>query len=698
MRDLAGGNGGQGGEARRERRRSAAAKEHALEDHPVAFVRRRDTRIVLVVLRRVGIGIVVEDIRRYDGLARTAREFERVVVAESDAEYVLLIPDRDEQRAVVYLRRAGVDLELHGPCAVCLKLHGLFGVDVRVERRLAAREGIAVVAPGVRRGIEKRCADGPVAERAETASRRPFAVAEIAFLVRVDVARARGAAVVAIRLARRAVHDFKRRLGDVLRRLGELSLVVVVDVQHGVRDDHLAHRGLAPREVRVPEQAIVARERREVVSVCVAVALRIHLCRLRIVDHALVVAADVVVDGVRHFAGVHPAREVPHQAVVVGRDAHRRRILVGATAEERELLVEKRRHLVVEAEQGGGQSAVVKLEAGHLHRVEVGAEADRRIEGIGVRLVPEEVVEVGQPGNGELELLVRVRIADAELERHGLGLGKDGLVELYEADARQVVLVEGHVALVGRAGLADHRNRSLGLVFHEVAHALRKGRHVVQHALHPPLGERRRIGPLRPLEAHHRIGRRARGGRAVAHRVVGVDHVGERVALLAYHEPRKAVGRRELLRVFVFEVRGHHAVGARAALAPLEDVVFRRARERFRVDDRELLRKEVEGILARDDPARVVLGHDLEEVHVDRVAGRDAHQLVRRVVLDDRHVVGGAHREYRVVVARLVVDDVFGGGDGTVPRRLDPPLRKRVDGGAPRGLARVARRLVHERL
>ena len=433
-------------------------------------------------------------------------------------------------------------------------------------------------------------------------------------------------------------------------------------------------------------------------AVRVAVALRIHLGRLRIVDHALVVATDVVVDGVRHFAGVHPAREVPHQAVVVRRDAHRRRVLVGASAEERELLVEKRRHLVVEAEQGGGQSAVVKLEAGHLHRVEVGAEADRRIEGIGVRLVPEEVVEVGQPGNGELELLVRVRIADAELERHGLGLGKDGLVELYEADARQVVLVEGHVALVGRAGLADHRDRGLGLVFREVAHALRKRRHVVQHALHPPFGERRRIGPLGPLVAHHRKGRRAVGGRAVAHRVVGVDHVGERVALLADHETRKAVGRRELLRVFVVEVGGHHAVGARAALAPLEDVVFRRARERFRVDDRELLRKEVEGILARDDPARVVFGHDPEEVHVDRVACRDAHQPVRRVVLDDRHVVGGAHREDRVVVARLVVDDVLGGGDGTVPRRLDPPLRKRVDGGAPRGLARFARRLVHERL
>ena len=363
------------------------------------------------------------------------------------------------------------------------------------------------------------------------------------------------------------------------------------------------------------------------------------------------------------------------------------RVVAAPAAQERELLVEERRHLVVEREERGGERPVVELESGHLDVVEVRAEADRRVQGVDVRLVAERVVEVGEAGDRELELLVRVQVVDAHLERHRLRLGEQGLVELDEARVLQRVVVERHVALIGLAGLHDHGDGRLRLVLREVAHPLRERRHVVEDALHPPFRERRRIGPLRPGVSHRGVGGRAFARRAVAHGVVRVHHVLERVTLVPDREAREAGRRLELRRVLVVEVRRHGAVGVRAALLPFEHVLLRLAGERLAVDDRKLLREEVERVLARDDAGRVVLRDDLDEVHRDRVALRDVHQRVRRVVLDERHVVRRAHREERIVVARLVVDAVLLLGDPAVRTRLHALRGERGDGGAPRSLA-----------
>ena len=151
-------------------------------------------------------------------------------------------------------------------------------------------EPVAPVAAGLGRGGQQRVGDGPVGERAEAAARSPLAIAEGARGVVVEVAGGRGSAIVAVGLARGAVDDGGGDLRHVVGGLGELGLVVVVDVEDGVRDDHLAHRGLAPGEVRVAQEAVVAGERAEVVAVGVAVALRIELGGVLLVEDGLVVA------------------------------------------------------------------------------------------------------------------------------------------------------------------------------------------------------------------------------------------------------------------------------------------------------------------------------------------------------------------------------------------------------------------------
>ena len=589
------------------------------------------------------------------------------------------------------------DLELDGPRTVRREHQRFFCVGTCPDRVVAAREAVTPVVAALRLRGKERVADGPVAERAEPAARGPLAVAEVARLLAVEIARARRAAVVAVRLARGAVHRLRRDLGDVVRGLRELRLVVVVHVHHRVSHRHLAHRRRAPAEVRVAEEAVVARKRGKVVAVGVAVALREHVGRVVLVDDALVVAGDVVVDGVGDLARRDALGEVPHEAVVVGREARGRRVVAAAAAQERELLVEKRRHLVVEGEERRGERPVVQLEAGHLRVVEIRPKADRRVQRVRPRLVAEDVVEVGEAGDGELKLLVGVRVVDAHLEGHRLGLGEDRLVQLDEAHGREVVVVEGDVALVRLAGLADHGDRRLRLVLHEVAHPLRERRHVVEDALHPPFRERGRIGPRAPVVAHRGVGRGIGGRGAVADGVVRVDHVGKRVALVPDREAREAGGRLELRRVLAVEVVRHGAVGVRAALPPLEDVIGRRTGERFAVDDGKLLGEEVEGILARDDAAGVVPRHDLDDVHRDRVAGGDVHERVRGVVLDERDVVRRAHREERVVVARRIVDAILLRGDRAVRARLHALRRERGDGSAPgvlacRGGCRVKKR------
>ena len=142
----------------------------------------------------------------------------------------------------------------------------------------------------------------------------------------------------------------------------------------------------------------------------VAVPLGVHDPGVARVDHAAaVLVGDVVVLGVGHFPLA--LGEVPDQPVVIGR-VPRGCGRVVAAAQQDKLLVEQGIELVLEREDRGRHVAVLGA---------LGAEADGRVHGIGVGLVPERQVERGKPARdieqrvvGRAVILRRRRI-DAEL-------------------------------------------------------------------------------------------------------------------------------------------------------------------------------------------------------------------------------------------------------------------------------------------
>ena len=372
-------------------------------------------------------------------------------------------------------------------------LHVLQGrADLRQRTDGIAREADDAVVREIGAGgggrRQQRIGGRPVVERGQPGPRAPLAVAEGAVGVAVGVAGQRGAAVFDVRLFARALDDLRARARQGGGRLGEFRLVVVVGIHQGVLHHHGGDRRRAPAEPRVAQEPVVTVERAQVMAPRVAVPLRIEDRRLRTVDRG-VVADDLVVHRVGHLAGGDALGEVPVQAVVGGRQMQRRRQLVGPAAQQGQFLVAQVGQQVVEAEERRAQCP--EIDGPHRKAVAVvgvAAEPDGRIQRVGIGLVAEQHVEVVQAGGGQHQLLVGGGIVDAQRQAHGFRLVQNGLVELDQADAVQVVLVERDVALVRRPRLLDHADRGFGGIVVEILHALREGRDVVEHALHPALG------------------------------------------------------------------------------------------------------------------------------------------------------------------------------------------------------------------
>ena len=185
---------------------------------------------------------------------------------------------------------------------------------------------------------QQRIGRHPVDERPVAAAHRPLAVAEGARIVFIEIAAA--AAVVAPSLARRQINAIGRRLRQLRRRLGELRLLVVVDVDGRIGHHHLSLRH-RPTETRIANQAIPPLQRREIVSVRIAMPLRIEHRRLLFAEHGLLGAFDVVVDRVGNLAGRDALGEIPQQTIVVRRHRDDRRRFARASAQERELFVQE---------------------------------------------------------------------------------------------------------------------------------------------------------------------------------------------------------------------------------------------------------------------------------------------------------------------------------------------------------------------
>ena len=208
-----------------------------------------------------------------------------------------------------------------------------------------------------------------------------------------------------------------------------------------------------------------------------------------------------------------------------------------------------------------------------------------------------------------------------------------------ESHAGQVILVERHVALVGRACLLDHADRGLRRIVIEVLHPLGKRRDVVEHALDPALGQGG-SDPCAPPVAGNLIGQRV-GSRAVAQDVEIVHHVLEGVPLFADGEARQA----RLIAIEVVSVliiAGRRTISIRLRALPFELELGCVTCERFRVEDVELLAQQVVGVLEGQDGARVEIRGKANDVHDDGVALVNPEDLVGRVILHQCHVTGRA--------------------------------------------------------
>ena len=506
------------------------------------------------------------------------------------------------------------------------------------------REGLVGRVVGRQEGVHGH----PVVGGGHAGARGPFAVAEGLLLVGVEVGGGRVAPVVLVGLAQGEVHRVGAGLDELHGRVGELLLVLVVDVHELLVHEHLAHGG-RPVEPRVAEEPVVAGERGEVVAPGVAVALRILGGGAVDVEDA-VAGADSVVGDVGRLALGEALGEVPGEAVVERRLGHAREGRRGrAAAQERQLLVEERGDLVGEGEGAGGE------------RLPVVARRDERVLRVRIRLRAEERVELAHARLRQQELLGHVDVVAAGRDEQRLGAVEDGLVELQQPDLGEVVVVERDVALIGAADLLEHREPDVARVVVEVLHALGEGRERVEDALEPPFGELL-VGPrapellvARPLRMRRReeVPRVGSLERAVAERVVGVDVVLEVRAVLAELQRDESGVERPVLPEGG-ALGGYRAVGVGGRVAPLELVFVRGGAERRAVEQRQLLGELVERVAQHRDAVRVEFGHDLDDVHPDGQPLGDLRR-VGVVVLDERDVAdAGAVRDERVVVARQV--------------------------------------------
>ena len=644
------------------------------------LVRHHLLEVALLVLVPQRVGAVLDAL---EYLVRDGRCAERAVVDLLEVRLALVDlarGDVERNRGVGESERIHPSVEL-----VRVALHALRVLRdlAELERRVAVDHLDDARVRGLRGG-QHGVHGEPVVVRAEVSARRPLVYAPAAALglsvelVFVELVvfgpHPRILRALLVVPARSARDDHLRSARLLRGGGGEAPLVHVGAVDE--RGGSVAEYGLdlrRPAEVLVPEERIVALHGGEVVSIRVAVSLRIHRGRVVDVRKAVLVSlevGDAVVERVCDLSAHDVAREVPDEAVVVRRGPRLDEVLRGirvvvahvASPEEAQLLVEKVLAHVHEREDRAFRAVI---DRGGV------AEVDGRVHRVRERLVSEHHVQLGDASRGHLkrereraERLVGLSAVDRQLLR----LVEDRLVELDEPVLVQRVLVERNVAFIRRARLLHHgelrversRRCHLGVVLAALLERVDR----LEDALDPAL-EELRLAPVGPLVAdkgyHARILRTVPArdvvvgkpehafvadGDPVLQGRAGLDLSGEVV-------PRGRVVRRQ---------RRRAAVRQRIGVLPLELPQLRRSAEVGRVLHADLL---VERILRLDRIDRAVpqFGDDAYDVH-RYVLGLVRHDLeVRRVVHDERHISrsdAGRHERERIVHRVLVryLDDV----------------------------------------
>ena len=318
-----------------------------------------------------------------------------------------------------------------------------------------------------------------------------------------------------VRLTENQLQDLETGLADRSGRRRKLALIDIVHLDGLAEDGHGLGPG-HPIELVVEDQTVVTLERREVVAVGVAMALRECLGRIRRVDDAVgVEVLDVVVLGVDDLARVDAPGEVPIQPVVGRRRLHPGLHEVVAPAQQGQFLLQERGQLAGEAVLGSRHAAL-----GFVTR----SGSNGWIVRIGHSLVTQQRVQVVEVAGHEQERVVGRAVVDPGVDAQLAASPEHGLVDFDEAGVVDVLQAERDGALPAATGLADDADVGVDRVVVEILDALLERVDASQHPLDPALGQLR-LGPRRPL-ADERV---RRVDRPVPHHqvVVGKDlHAG----------------------------------------------------------------------------------------------------------------------------------------------------------------------------
>ena len=264
---------------------------------------------------------------------------------------------------------------------------------------------------------------------------------------------------------------------------GKLSLVLVIH-RDGLAQDVHGLDAWHPVEAGVHEQRVVSLDRREVMPIGVAMALRVHQRGVLGVDDAVGVLAgvllDVVVQRIDHLARADAARVIPHEPVVHGGRADAGHQEVVAPAQQGQLLVREVGHLPLEGEQRRGHVAVARV---------LRADANRRVGSVRPGLVAQREVQVMEVPGRQKQGVVGGPVVEARLDAQHPPAAQHGLVDLDEAVVVDRVHVQGHVALPTPPRLRQQAHVGVDRVVEEVGQPLAKRVDARQDALDPALGQ-----------------------------------------------------------------------------------------------------------------------------------------------------------------------------------------------------------------
>ena len=304
-------------------------------------------------------------------------------------------------------------------------------------------------------------------------------------------------------LAEDQLHDLEPHLADGRGGCGELSFVQIVHLHRLAQDGHGFGAG-HPIEILIDDEAVVSFQSGEVMTVGVAMALRIGLGRIQCIQHAIVVEIlDVVVLNVDDLARIDATGEVPVHAVVGGGRLHARLHEIIPTAEQGQFLFQQGADLTGEAELRRGHATVGGFAS---------SDRDGRIGGVRVSLIPHQGVEIVQIAGHEQQGIIGGAIVDPGIDAQIASPAEDRLVDLDQSGAVDVVETQCDGPFPTATRLRQHADIGVDRIVVQVGHALLEGIDPGQHPLDPTLGQLR-LRPSRPL-TDLRIGR---VGRAISH-------------------------------------------------------------------------------------------------------------------------------------------------------------------------------------